>query len=93
MTSAKFVAIGVGGDLDPGVVDVYTLQGSHYRFPDMDKTELRRILPAGESRLSESIPSLAMCNASYVVLTIPFRIIDKIYVDKELWWSNPVSPV
>lgn len=70
-------------------VEVFTHQGSHYVFPDMDKTALRRVLTPGENRITVSIPSFAVCNASYAVLSLPFRIIKQILVDGEEWWVSP----
>lgn len=83
------MAVGVKGDLDLGVVEVVTKQGSCYRYPDMDKNALQKVLPKGENRIRESMPTLSMCNASFVVLSIPFRVIDKITVDGEEWWASP----
>jgi hypothetical protein len=82
------VALGLEGKR--GTVRVLTKMGSEYTFPDMVVSELKRVLPEG-GRIKEDMPSLMMMNASMAVLTIPFRIIKEIEVDKgEVLWACPV---
>ena len=67
-----------------GLVEIETKEGDIYMFPAMDKKVLEEILPKEE--LSASAPTLAMVNASFSVLSIPFRIIKTVKVDGAAWW-------
>lgn len=73
-------------------VDVETLLGVHYVFPDMELKELSRMLPKGNRRV-EGWPTMALVNLSNSALTIPFRIIKKICIrrldSEEPWWESP----
>lgn len=71
-------------------VQVTTKGGDTYSFPGMDTAELRAVLPEGKREPpATSQPALTMVNASYAVLSIPFRIIKTIAVDGEVWWDSP----
>jgi hypothetical protein len=91
-SSGKFrigedVASGLGaGKLESVVVTTKT--GAIYRFPDMPRDELERVLPES-GRINSSMPALMMVNASVSVLTIPFRIIKTIRVGEEVLWACP----
>lgn len=75
--------------VDLGTVQVTTKEGDEYSFPAMDKNALAKVLPKGENRVLDGTPTLALCNASYSVLTIPMRIVKSIKVDGEQWWDCP----
>ena len=79
----------VGGRLCS--VCITTKQGSLYEFPDMPLEELRRVLP-DSGRVPASTPTLMMVNASISVLSIPFKIIEKVTMrvrgqarEEQLW--------
>lgn len=81
---------------DPQATDlvkvvVTTREGSVYVLPDMDKHALKSILPR-DNRMPSDMPALAMCNVSFAVLTLPFRIVDHVAVDGDILWKNPTSP-
>lgn len=71
-------------------IEVMTKNGDLYSFPAMDKEELKKVLPKGKHELPPpSQSTLAMVNASFAVLSVPFQIIKTITVDEEVWWDCP----
>lgn len=71
-------------------VEVETKNGNVYRFPAMDGDALKSVLPKGKRiEPSASQPTLAMVNASFAVLSIPFRIIKAVRVNGDEWWVCP----
>jgi hypothetical protein len=69
-------------------VEVVTKNGDHYCFPAMDSEAVKGILPRSKhEEPSVSQPTLSLVNASYSVLSIPFRIIKTIMVDGNVWWE------
>lgn len=70
-------------------VEVTTKYGDHYVFPAMGKKALQTVVPKGSNRTPAGTPTLALINASFSVLSIPFNIIRSIKVDEEAWWDFP----
>jgi len=71
-------------------IEVTTRNGDVYSFPAMDREEVRKVLPAGKNEPPPTSQStLAMVNASFAVLSVPFRIIKTIAVDGDIWWDSP----
>ena len=71
-------------------IEVTTRNGDVYSFPAMDKEELRKVLPIGKNEPpAPSQSTLAMVNASFAVLSVPFRIIKTVSVDGDVWWDSP----
>jgi len=71
-------------------VEVETKNGDIYHFPAMDGDAIKNVLPKGKREESSmSQPTLALVNASFSVLSIPFRIIKVIKVDGKEWWCSP----
>lgn len=66
----------------PGVVSIETKSGSRYDFPDMDKTEVFKILGPQLLRANDMV----LVNLSGSCLTIPVRIISIIAIDDEVTW-------
>ena len=60
-----------------GTVYIKTLEGADYTFPDVDLSELLRVLPS-TGRIPANAPTLTLVNASSAVMSIPFRIIQSI---------------
>ena len=73
-----------------GLVHIRTKHGEEYTFPAMDKNELERVVAKGDSRVPSGTPTLALVNASFAVLSVPFHIIAEINVDGESWWTCPL---
>jgi hypothetical protein len=63
--------------------------GDRYTFPAMDTSALAVVIPKGSNRIPEGTPTLALVNASFSVLSIPFNIIKAIRVEGEPWWDCP----
>jgi len=68
---------------------------AEYVFPDMDIAELKKALPES-GRITTSNPTLALINASFAVISIPFRIVSTIEAEDdaaemELLWACPAS--
>lgn len=78
-----------GDHAELGTVEVETHFGDKYVMPAMDKNAIGLVLPKGLNRIPEGTPTLAMVNASYSVLSIPFHIIKAITIDGEGWWNAP----
>lgn len=70
-------------------VRLETFLGACYSFPDMDVSVLSQVLPKGENRVPEGHGQIQLMNASVALLSVPFRIVEKIFVNGELWWKNP----
>ncbi len=71
-------------------VEVETKNGDCYRFPGMDGEALKSVLPKGKhEEPSVSQPTLSMVNASFSVLSVPYRIIKTIKVNGDEWWVCP----
>ena len=71
-------------------VKVVTSLGDTYLFPAMGRKALEMVVRKGDDRIPEGTPTLALINASFSVLSVPFNIIKTIEVDGELWWDSPV---
>ena len=80
-------ALGLGGGVTAQVI-ITTKEGSRYEFADMPVEELKRVMPESGRILADQ-PSLALANVSFVVMTIPFRIIKTIHAGEELLWESP----
>ena len=70
-----------------GTVSLLTKQGDTYTFPAMDKKALEKVVPRGSNQLPPGTPVLTMVNASLSVLSVSFKVIDRILVDEEEWWG------
>lgn len=71
-------------------VRVVTSLGDVYVFPAMGRRALEVVVRKGDDRIPAGTPTLALVNASFSVLSIPFNIIKTIEVDGEQWWDSPV---
>jgi hypothetical protein len=81
--------------LDGTLVDVEltTKLGDVYRFPAVDVEALSAVLPKNSDRIPAGTPTLAIINASFAVLSIPFQVLSTITVEGEPWWACPASTV
>lgn len=68
-----------------GTVHVVDKSGATYVFPDMNVTELRRVIPEN-GRVPSGLSCLCMVNTSMSVLSIPIRNVQEIRVDEEVIW-------
>ena len=66
------------------VVEVSTTEGSVYRFPDVS-FDAASCVKAGPS---ESSTTLLLVNASGATLTLPWRIVEKIWVQGKILWKK-----
>ncbi len=71
-----------------GSVKVSDKEGNIYELPNMNITELVRVLPTEDGRVPSSMPSLVMVNISFAVLSIPFMIIKNVIVGDEVLWHD-----
>ena len=71
------------------LVELATLLGAHYRFPDMPRAEVEMVLHHAES--TEDCATLAMHNVSGAVMVLPWKIISQILCDGEVRWSRHKS--
>jgi len=56
----------------------------------MDLEALKAVLPKGKKEPSSaSMPTLAMVNASFAVLSVPFQIIKSVRAGEEELWCSP----
>ena len=86
----KSVILGIpnGSNDSFGTVVIETLDGESYRFPVMNVSLLKRMLPENGRRV-ESAPCLVLVNAAVATLSIPFRVIGKIEVEgSEVLWLD-----
>ena len=60
-----------------GTVYITTLEGADYVFPDVNLSELLKVLPS-TGRIPANAPTLTLVNVSAAVVSIPFRIIRSI---------------
>lgn len=70
-------------------VEAVTKLGDRYIFPAMGMSALQSVVPKGSNRVPSGTPTLALVNASYAVISIPFAIIKTIKIDEEIWWESP----
>lgn len=70
-------------------VEAVTKIGDRYVFPAMGLSALQAVVPKGANRIPNGTPTLALVNASFSVMSIPFAIIRTIKVDGEIWWDFP----
>lgn len=68
-------------------VVVETKAGDTYSFPHMDKHALSSVLPPKGEDPPLSQSTLSMVNASFSVLSVPFRTIQRVRIEdgEELW--------
>lgn len=67
------------------LVEVLTTDGSIYKFPDMAQS----ILDHAASRPSDGNSSLLLVNASGATLTVPWRIVEKVWTHEKILWKRP----
>ena len=72
--------------LDLVVVTIHTRLGETYRFPDMARREIERVI-AEDWTLPTGMFTLV--NISQAVLVLPIRIIAEIFVGYERKWVAP----
>lgn len=74
---------------DLGVLEIQTKKGDLYYFPAMSWEAVKQVLPNNKEEPAISQPMLALVNASYSVLSIPFRIVKTISFDGKQVWECP----
>lgn len=73
------------------VLEVTTLLGATYRFPDAMQSDIDTIVQhAGRG---DSCSSLSVHNVSGAVMVMPWRIVSAIICDGEVRWKNPKRSV
>lgn len=70
-------------------VRIRTKSGAEYVFPDMSLAVLKSVMPES-GRTPESQPALMLFNASAALMSVPFSIIDEVFVvgEESLWLSS-----
>jgi len=69
-------------------VEVMTKNEDYYHFPAMDGDAIKTVLPKGKhEEPGVDQLTLSLVNASYSVLSIPFKIIKTIKVNGDVWWE------
>ena len=71
-----------------GKLEIETSLGDLYLLPAMDRAEVEKALPRGP--VTESMTTLALINASFAVLSIPFRIIKVVRFEGDVLWTSSV---
>jgi len=69
-------------------VEIETINGSIYTFPDMGLEVLRGVLPPS-GRIPTEMPSLCLVNIHASALAVPYLVIKEIRVEKETLWQRP----
>lgn len=82
---------GLSNAVELATIEIETRLGDRYSFPAMDKQALATVIAKDSNRVPEGTPTLALVNASYAVLSVPFSIVQTITVDGETWWKSPIS--
>ncbi len=83
-------AITPPGTTELVTVEIETKGGDVHVLPGMDLEVLQRVLPEPGVAPSSSLGSLALVNASFVVLAIPFLIVKQVRVKGNVLWASPV---
>ncbi len=65
------------------VVEISTVDGSVYRFPDIQADVLATL-----DKPSKDMTSLTLVNASGAVLTLPWRIVEKLWTPSKILWKR-----
>lgn len=71
------------------VLELQTLLGARYVFPDVDKGELDQVVQ--HASRGEHCASLTVRNISHAVLVVPWRIISEISYGGEVQWKRQSS--
>jgi hypothetical protein len=70
-----------------GTVRIVDKTDSEYVLPQVNITELRRVLPE-DGRISESAPMLFIVNAAMATLSVPLRVVCSVSIDEEEVWRG-----
>ena len=73
--------------VDLVTVKIITKLEAEYIFPDIERAALISI-PKGNEPIRDVSGQLTLVNASVAVMSVPVRIIAKIYFNEELWWES-----
>ncbi len=73
---------------------VKTKLGACYYFPDMSKKSVVEALPPS-GRVPENITYLMLYNYSGAMLSVPFRLVQEVFVEgaqsrEDILWTSPV---
>ena len=86
MTPEQRIALpDLSGNAVCGVVTITDKVGSHYEFPDVNVSELKRVLPES-GRVPANAPCLTVINVAMAVLSVPLRNVERVCVGEEELW-------